>query len=577
MSYQITARKWRPQTFDEVVYQEHISRTLKNSIKNGRISHAYLFSGPRGVGKTTMARILARSVNCAKGPAEIPCGACDNCSEIKAGNSFDVIEIDGASNRGIEDIRELRENVNFVPVKSRYKIYIIDEVHMLTAPAFNALLKTLEEPPAHVIFIFATTEYHQIPETILSRCQKYFFKKIPVESIVPHLRRIVDKDGYRISDRALYSIARSAEGSMRDAQSILDQVVSFGSGDGGEIDEDDALAILGIVPLESYLRILLAVGESDAPSAMEEIERISSLGADVPRYVTGLIGVFRALRLIRGGIAVRELLSLSQTEADELAGAARLFHDEELSLMFLRASDLEAHLRYSSHERTHLEMAVLDMIAIKAMPSIASIVRKIGGGAEPGPEAPAVPGTGSPGPSPSRPAPRSAAATTVPVTPGTARPAEPAPVAESSKETLGLQKAWQRFLGTVREEKQSLHLKLKVAEIEDRGDTAALVFSGGHDRSYYQKILPPRDLATVGEALSSLTGRKLRVDIDVKAAAPRTAPAGPAPTVEDDAPPPDAEMLKNPSSQEYDKVPGAVEKLVNTFHGEIIQKKKGDR
>jgi DNA polymerase-3 subunit gamma/tau len=179
MSYEVIARKWRPQNFDEVVFQDHISKTLQNSIKNGRISHAYLFSGPRGVGKTTMARILAKALNCVHGPTSSPCGECNNCIEIKSGNSFDVIEIDGASNNGVDDIRDLREKVNFAPVRSAYKVYIIDEVHMVTTQAFNALLKTLEEPPPHVVFIFATTEIHKIPDTILSRCQKFFFKKIP--------------------------------------------------------------------------------------------------------------------------------------------------------------------------------------------------------------------------------------------------------------------------------------------------------------------------------------------------------------------------------------------------------------
>ena len=235
MSYQVIARKWRPQTFDEVVYQDHVSRTIRNSIKNGRIAHAYLFSGPRGVGKTTMARIVAKSLNCVNGPTSTPCGKCENCVEIRRGVSFDVIEIDGASNNGIDNIRELRENVNFAPAKSRYKIYIIDEVHMVTTAAFNALLKTLEEPPAHIIFIFATTEIHKIPDTILSRCQKYFFKKIPVDVVVAHLASIVEKEGYRVSQGALYPVARIADGSMRDAQSLLDQVISFsGAAEGGE-------------------------------------------------------------------------------------------------------------------------------------------------------------------------------------------------------------------------------------------------------------------------------------------------------------------------------------------------------
>ncbi len=303
MSYQVIARKWRPQNFEDVVFQEHVSRTLQNSIKNKRISHAYLFSGPRGVGKTTMARILAMALDCVDGPTDHPCGVCENCTEIKKGISFDVIEIDGASNNGVEDIRELRENVNFAPVKGTYKVYIIDEVHMVTTQAFNALLKTLEEPPPHVVFVFATTEYHKIPETILSRCQKFFFKRIPVDAIVGHIRVIAEKEGVSIADTALYPIARAADGAMRDAQSLLDQVISFSNTGASKknevsISEEDALTILGIVPVDSYIVLLDGVSKKDAPAVIEEIDRIVSMGVDIPRYVAGLLDVFRTVPFV---------------------------------------------------------------------------------------------------------------------------------------------------------------------------------------------------------------------------------------------------------------------------------------
>ena len=379
MSYQVIARKWRPQTFDEVVYQDHVSRTIRNSIKNGRIAHAYLFSGPRGVGKTTMARIVAKSLNCVNGPTSTPCGKCENCVEIRRGVSFDVIEIDGASNNGIDNIRELRENVNFAPVKSRYKIYIIDEVHMVTTAAFNALLKTLEEPPAHIIFIFATTEIHKIPDTILSRCQKYFFKKIPVDVVVAHLASIVEKEGYRVSQGALYPVARIADGSMRDAQSLLDQVISFsGAAEGGaEISEDDALSILGVVPTESYAKVIELVSMADAAGLMAEVDRIVSMGIDVSRYSAGFMDIIRCVRLINAGIDVKSMLGLSAGETALLASSGKRLGDFELGALFKIASELVKNLRFSGNDRVYLEMALMDMVAVIQTPSIAEIIKKL--------------------------------------------------------------------------------------------------------------------------------------------------------------------------------------------------------
>ncbi len=376
MTYQVIARKWRPQKFEDVVFQDHISKTIRNSIRMGRISQAYLFSGPRGVGKTTMARIFAKALNCLSGenPTDSPCDTCENCVEIRRGYSFDVIEIDGASNRGIDNIRELRENVNLAPVKARYKVYIIDEVHMLTKEAFNALLKTLEEPPRHVVFIFATTEIHRIPETILSRCQKFLFKKIPVDAVAGHLEKIVREEGYRIDKGALHPIARAGEGSMRDSQSLLDQVISFSD---GSISEEDALSILGIVTLESYLKLLTFINNIEPVKIIDEIDRIVTLGVDIPRYAAGFIDIIRTVRLVNNGIILTDILGFSEDEMLLLKKTGGNFNDEELGIIFKLAVDLQNNLRFSTNERICLEMALLDMVNVKKNPSLASILRKI--------------------------------------------------------------------------------------------------------------------------------------------------------------------------------------------------------
>src|SRR6476646_7090114 len=234
VNYEVFARKYRPQTFDDLVGQNHVSQTLRNAVAQNRLAHAYLFVGPRGVGKTSTARILAKALNCVKGPTVTPCGVCDNCKEITAGNSLDVIEIDGASNNSVEDVRELRDNVRYAPAKGRYKIYLIDEVHMLSPAAFNALLKTLEEPPEHVKFIFATTEPHKIPITILSRCQRFDFRKVSVPALIEHVKNVLAKEGLQFSPSVLGAVVREAQGSVRDALSLLDQVLSFA---GGQVDD----------------------------------------------------------------------------------------------------------------------------------------------------------------------------------------------------------------------------------------------------------------------------------------------------------------------------------------------------
>ena len=281
MSYLVLARKWRPQSFEDIVGQEHVTRTLKNAISSERVAHAYLFTGARGVGKTSAARILAKALNCEKGPTTQPCNECTHCREIASGASVDVHEIDGASNTSVDDVRDLKEGINYLPSSCRKKIYIIDEVHMLSTSAFNALLKTLEEPPSHVIFIFATTEPHKIPGTILSRCQRFDFKRISVRLIYDRLKGIASEEGLEISEKSLMIIAREADGGMRDAQSLLDQVISFS---GSKISDEEVIDVLGVIDLALIQEAAVAVLNNDPEKCLELVGRLFTYGWDVKEF-----------------------------------------------------------------------------------------------------------------------------------------------------------------------------------------------------------------------------------------------------------------------------------------------------
>jgi DNA polymerase III subunit gamma/tau len=568
MSYQVIARKWRPQEFDGVIFQDHVSRTIKNSIKKGRISHAFLFSGPRGVGKTTMARILARALNCVNGPTESPCGVCEHCTEIRAGNSFDVIEIDGASNSGVDHIRELRENVNFAPAKCRYKVYIIDEVHMLSREAFNALLKTLEEPPAHIVFVFATTEFHRIPETILSRCQKFFFKKISIDAIVAHLDSIVKAEGFSIDPRALYPVARAADGSMRDAQSLLDQMLSFAE---GEVGEEDALAILGVVPLGSYLLLLETIAAGGRREAVMEVDRVIELGVDIARYAAGLVDVIRALRLVKNGIAVQELLGYSTEEAAAITALAGRFVDEELSGIFRIGSDLLAGLRTSANERINLEMALLDMIALKNAPSIAALLKMLDEGG------PIRPSAGDPGPAPAKPAEKPASAKPAPPAetraPRTDEKLLPKKQAGAKAAAQGvpsdaqMRAAWRDLIKEIETTRSFLHFNLKEARVELRERTLAIIFPEGGGHEYNSRVLDRAAQDFIKAELLKRTG----FDVGLLVTSGPRARAE-EPVIEEAPPPPEAEMIMNPETDEIKMVNPVVEKVRDAFSGKILEK-----
>ena len=368
------ARKWRPQRFEEVVGQQHITQTLQNAISQKRVAHAFLFTGARGVGKTSTARILAKALNCEKGPQINPCDQCTNCQEITHGTSMDVIEIDGASNRGIDEIRELRENVRYTPAKSRYKIYIIDEVHMLTREAFNALLKTLEEPPPHILFIFATTEPHKIPATILSRCQRYDFKRIPFREVIISLKRIVEQEKIQISQRGLLSIAQESEGSLRDAQSLLDQVIAYA---GKDIRDEDIAEVLGLIDHKILSDTIDALADRDVERCMGMIERVYHFGYDLQHFCRELLQYLRNLILIKVSQRPEGLLELPEEDLQLLKTQAGKFQFDHLNHLFSLLLKGEQEIAQSTFPRTMLEMTLIRMVTLQPILPIDEIIKKL--------------------------------------------------------------------------------------------------------------------------------------------------------------------------------------------------------
>src|SRR5437762_3206616 len=358
MSYHVLARKWRPQRFDDVVGQQAVTRTLRNALASRRLAHAFVFAGPRGVGKTTTARILARALNCIDGPTPEPCGRCDACIEIAEGRDIDVLEIDAATHTQVDNVREvIISGLAIAPVRNRYKVFIIDEVHQLSSASFNALLKSIEEPPAHVVFMMATTELEKIPETVLSRSQVYEFRTIATKAIAEQLRRIVDAEKIEAGDESLQLIARDAEGSMRDAQSKLDQVIAF---TGATITGDDVATVLGLVGRDLLLDVLQAVADEDAPAAFAHAARAVEMGFDLRAVCRELSRVVRDLLVVSvDATRLNDPEIAGEGERERLKSLAARYSREDLLRAFDLLTKAEADIRGAAQPRYHLEMALL--------------------------------------------------------------------------------------------------------------------------------------------------------------------------------------------------------------------------
>jgi DNA polymerase-3 subunit gamma/tau len=449
--FQVLARKWRPQRFDDVVGQQAVTRTLRNAIASGRIAQAFVFAGSRGCGKTTTARILARALSCIKGPTPDPCGECDACLEIAQGRDIDVLEIDAASHTGIDNIREVViAGLAIAPVRNRYKVFIIDEVHQLSTPSFNALLKSIEEPPAHVVFIMATTELHKIPDTILSRSQVFEFRSLPVKLIVEQLQRIAVAEQIEVSTEALALVARAAEGSMRDAQSALDQVIAFA---GKTIAVEDVSTVLGLVGRDLLFDLVDAVVDEDAPRAFDLADRAVESGHDLRLVCRELTAVVRDVMVASVDASRLADSEITEGERTRLTQLADRFSREDLMRAFDVLAKAEQDIRVASQPRYHFEMALLRWMHLRKLVPLSDLLDQAGGApAAPRPASPparpaatARPPAPPSGSAPSRSSlaapPRTASSASVrpsPASPSAQSPARPAPVAGGAAAAAGL-------------------------------------------------------------------------------------------------------------------------------------------
>lgn len=566
MAYQVIARKWRPQTFDEVTGQEPITRTLRNAIEHQRLHHAYLFSGARGVGKTTSARLLAKALNCHKSPqpTPTPCRSddpdqCASCREITESRSIDVQEIDAASNTGVDNVRDaIIASVGIAPARDRYKIFIIDEVHMLSGAAFNALLKTLEEPPPRVVFIMATTERHKVPETILSRCQQFEFRTIATAKIVERLKLIAKSEQISIPDEALREIARSGEGSMRDAQSALDQVISFA---GTKIKKEDVEMALGIAGADILTRIIDSIASNKPADAIAVVDDIVMRGHDLRNFCRDLLAHFRDLLVskVSGNV---ELLESAVCEPEELKRQAALFSESDLVRFFHALSETETKLRAATQPRYQLEVGIVKLMELRGVESINEILdrlRSLEGGSV----------SSAPSTSKTEPSTRRAESASLPpvssvssvftASVATAAAPAPAPVAETS--------LFDRVKATLEAQRKMIVVSaLDHALTTNLANGELVIEFAPESRHLRETLLKPENAKLICDACREVLGAETGLRIAVKDAQAAGEPLSP----EDEARLEKQRLRKNAESSPV------VQQILKTFRGEIVDVRRPD-
>ena len=549
MSYQVLARKYRPQQFDDVIAQEHVTRTLKNAIKNERLSSGYLFTGPRGTGKTTTARLLAKAVNCAEGPTPTPCEKCDSCKEITSGTALDVLEIDAASNTGVDDMRSLRENVRYMPTTGKKRIYIIDEVHRLSGSAFDALLKTLEEPPDHVLFIFATTEPHKVPETIRSRTQRYDFRRVSVADLSKHLKNIAESEKIKIVDEALFILARKADGSVRDSMSLLDQMSAFAS---EGITSSAVIEALGLIDQQFFFDYIKAIAAKNCAESLEQVKNLLDSGVELTEFVSGLAGHFRILLLLKNAKNPERLVELSESEMASFKEQVDYFSSGDILRLIKLVTNLSFDLKSGLDQRLLLETATVRMACMEATVTFEDILAHISSGIDTSDVDDTVEeGADLFGAKVSKPEKVQPAAGDVGV------------VVPSGKVNLPIvQTSWMKFVDSLKSKNQMLGAMLAMAEVRDVKENRILVVfpTNGTNKQIVEK---KEYKEIILQHLSEFYKARVTIDFEID---PKKAPAS-------------EEKKSSAVMVNAEKVLAEDDRLrsiVEKFDGEIVGMKKAD-